>query len=162
MQSLLYLYLVPSGCVKRSEKLPRVKPLYRTINQHLIFTATCPNGSNMRNPEINGSTASGIKWSRPQDVLPSLRFTTHPSFNIPLYQLKSLVPPKNAHSQIPSHWTFFITLSCGMRILYRQQTKIHIGATHTIKSSSSYVRLLEWMLIKYINNYKFRNYFAQY
>ena len=83
----------------------------------MIFTVPCPRGANLRNPYLHGSTTSGLKGYRTHAVLPSSRYITFPPLRLPLDQLKSLIPPKIAHSSITSHRTFFITLALGMRVL---------------------------------------------
>ena len=91
---------------------------YGTRHWHVIFNTPCPRGANMRKRQQHGSTASRLKWSRPQDVLPYSLYTTHSPLKLPLAQIKSLFPPKFSHSWITSHWKFFITLECGMQVLY--------------------------------------------
>ena len=51
--------------------------------------------------------------------------TTHSLLKLPLDLIKNIVHQKLAHSSIPSHWTFFITLTPGIWVLYIVTTSNH-------------------------------------
>ena len=100
------------------EKYLVVNHCSRTIYLQFIITAPCPRGDNRRNPQQHGPNVSGIKGSRHKDVLHSSRYTTHPPLNIPLVQLKTIVPTNISHSQVPSYRKFFIKFTCGIQVSY--------------------------------------------
>ena len=97
---------------------------------------------NLRNTQQNGSTLSGVKVSRHQDVLTTSLYTTHPTLKLPLSQLKKLFlqklhtvgfPPIRNYSY---HW-YVVCGSCTS-----QQTKTSLGETHTTPYRSSCIYVL--------------------
>ena len=81
-------------------------------------TSTAPCEANPRNSCLDGSTASRLKWSSLQDVLPSSHSTAWLHWKLAIFQIKILFHTKIGHGLIPCHWTFFITLTHEILVLY--------------------------------------------
>ena len=118
LQSFLYIFLVLSVCVKHNRTFAYGNSLLRDkklthYHHHTMSTW----GQNEK------SIKAWIRCIRNISIKalghnPSLKLQQSPTLEASNRLTKTIVPPKFSHSWIPSHWNFFITLICGIWVLY--------------------------------------------
>ena len=118
LQSLLYIYPVLSGCVDRNRKFPCGNSLiwYKTLTHYHRHTMSKWGQSDKYIAAwIHHISNKMIQAPGLPPFLTLYHALTLEAFNCPT---KTIVPKIIAHSWIPSHRNFFITLTCCMWVLY--------------------------------------------
>ena len=118
LKNLLYLCLVFPGYIKHNRKFPCGNSIFqdKTVMYYIHHTMSMWG-------QYDKSIAAcihhiSVKRIQAPGRPPFLTIHHPPTFESSTRPTKNSCSPKIAHGWIPSHWNFFITLACEMRVLY--------------------------------------------